>query len=1592
MARIISEESYNKVVEETEVPKARIMTPEEYDAVIATASNPSDNDITVGDYLRTVPATAVDIALGAGEGFASAIGEFTGDYDLARSIGEFREDVNDSIMGDTPDDLQSDFAYKLMSGLGSTLPFLGAAIISKNPSYLAKAGAGAFFLSSAGQQVRDDYLSTQGVTSEDATDEQMSESNKAGAVGAIPIALAERLGAGLILRPFAGGAIPAGKVMERITQYATAGAGEALTEATQSGLINSIAGYVRKYDEDRPITQGMAESALIGFLVGGGVNATMDTVQRRITQTDRLKAGVINNDINAKDVIDPEIGSKLTEVALENDAIPEADTPQQQRITNPQSWNNFFSKTLTPISRRLGRAGKEIVREFRKYELDVGVKTKDLQGRVGEFQKSIQKLKKTNKRDYEILSLALANANEFSTSLPNSVQRTLEKKQQVQPEVALSESESFLQATNADAELINTQIDQAREAITQRGLKTKIEIINGGSSFYDPIADTIAISAEQADGTTVAHEFFHAILGQSVKTDAELQLLTRDMFDSVIRASVDGSSLSTQLNSFISKYDENIQNEEFLAQTVGELSRQYKSLDINTRTRVKIWVNQVMRSLGMEGMFKQAETDAEVVEQLNAFARFSGQPEALTSNPSKTFRDGNEGTIAEPISASRFQLSDLNLAPKLTFSKRGTKTSNITDKDSFNIAEVVNDSVKRNLNVVFWQSDQLGIGAYTSPLTGKKYDLDGGIGYAKSKKKGRNKFVWASTSPEAVRSASEADLVFMVSGKPQNMHFFNKVVPSIIYDNIISKYGSIEKFTDMLSKSSIVDQKLATKLLKIHKSNPSRESFLNSGGSRKAFSTLLSARAYTKAGISENVKKDLQQIVPAPSDVMDSHLTSNSYDTRDIYGAFVPNGKFSKTNSHGTYGFGVEGKFLGTPDRRVNMRDMLKDDYVEKFAEIEREKVQKDNIQKAVDLGLSPEQAKEAVLASVETTLSGIAGRQVGFGQVSGSNFVLSPEQQIEEDLEQLQEQLASSEQVRKGANVLRKYQKERNEGTASDQERIRGLSDEGLAILQRNGMVNQYLEVRKVLEELKTEYEALGLDMNYIDNYFPRLMKDLDGFRKSLGQTTGLDEEVRRYEAMTGQKLTQIERQKMYEKLARSRLYRTGGISQPANLKERTKKGLVEQGELQYYASPEEALDEYVSRMVNTIETKKLIGDAQSGKTAGKTQVSGRLGQKMEELAGQGRLRQDQIDVIQGAVEARFGQHGRQYGFVKGFKNAGYLATMGNTGSTLTQLGDFYFTMVQNGLIPTLQSVVGSKVLTVEDLGIAKDLVTVETKDGKGFLGKSVDTVFKLTGLTAIDRLAKNTNINAAYRVLQKGAKSNQNSRAYQKTLSRLKRTQGNDAFKTIADLQSGVKSDFVIEALYNELADVAPISLTEMPESYSGNPNLRILYSLKSYTIKQFNFVRERSFSQLTEGVATADPAKVARGSVELMRLLAFGAVANGSADVLKAILFNREIDPEDFWWNHLLRLFGVTKYTTVKLKKEGVGTALRDTILPPQFSMIDDIYKDVAKGFSEDGIDPNEMRSMKYMPIVGKLYYWREGKGKDVEEKLSRLREKD
>ena len=515
-------------------------------------------------------------------------------------------------------------------------------------------------------------------------------------------------------------------------------------------------------------------------------------------------------------------------------------------------------------------------------------------------------------------------------------------------------------------------------------------------------------------------------------------------------------------------------------------------------------------------------------------------------------------------------------------------------------------------------------------------------------------------------------------------------------------------------------------------------------------------------------------------------------------------------------------------------------------------------------------------------------------------------------------------------------------------------------------------------------------MDVGYLENFFPRLVKDVRGLQDSYTGVlydTEIQRELDAIEQRRGKTLDGYERQSIIENIIKRKSIKMslGGMT-PGNIKERTIEVIDRERRNKYYASPEEALVNYAQSMIASINQAKLLGTTNRRK--GEVIQGGRLAEIISRNLEAGTISNEGLRIIQDAVDARFGRHGKQSSIIKGLKNAGYIATMGNVGSAVTQLGDFYFTGVQTGVFNTIagfaKTLASKDRITREDVMGARNVVTIEAQEGAGALGKAVDWFFKASGITQIDALAKNTNINANYNMMRKAVR-NQNSKEYKKLFNELVKTQGmRDASKAISDLRSGIKSDQVLQALFNRLSDVAPISLIEMPQAYAENPNTRILYSLKSYTIKQFDFLRQQSFQKMAKKDTFTE------GFTNLFRIGMLAMLANGSADVLKAILFNREIDEEDLVFNNILRIFGVTKFTTVKAQKEGIGEALISTVAPPQLGILNDLSKDVARAIEEGEIDTDELRSVKYIPLVGKLYYWREGRGVEVEERLSRLKD--
>ena len=235
------------------------------------------------------------------------------------------------------------------------------------------------------------------------------------------------------------------------------------------------------------------------------------------------------------------------------------------------------------------------------------------------------------------------------------------------------------------------------------------------------------------------------------------------------------------------------------------------------------------------------------------------------------------------------------------------------------------------------------------------------------------------------------------------------------------------------------------------------------------------------------------------------------------------------------------------------------------------------------------------------------------------------------------------------------------------------------------------------------------------------------------------------------------------------------------------------------------------------------------------------------------------------------------------------------------------------------------------------------------------------------MDKLGKESFINGIYSKYEGLAKSNDSN-----FIDMLNSVFGEEADQVLTDLKTGVISENVKYLLFNELAGIQPITLSEMPELYVTGGNSRVYYALKTFTIKRFDYLRTHAIEQIQ-----ADPVK---GISNLSRMVLFLMLAGASTDWIKDFLLGRKTPPEDYLVNNMFKVFGLQKWVIYQARREGLMAAFSRQILPP-FKLIDDIYKDVmATTMNEDPRAIKDFDTWSNVPLVGKLYYWWFGRGSE------------
>ena len=522
--------------------------------------------------------------------------------------------------------------------------------------------------------------------------------------------------------------------------------------------------------------------------------------------------------------------------------------------------------------------------------------------------------------------------------------------------------------------------------------------------------------------------------------------------------------------------------------------------------------------------------------------------------------------------------------------------------------------------------------------------------------------------------------------------------------------------------------------------------------------------------------------------------------------------------------------------------------------------------------------------------------------------------------------------------------------------------------MLDKYDMNSEYVSVQKLLEKFYNDALSVGYDINQIENYFPRLVTDYEGMMNYLGgvdpdSKTIIEEAQKKKEKSLGRKLTDEEKISIANSVIAGHGFKSK--STPRNIKGREIEN-VSEDLLQFYSSPVESLIGYVDSMNEGIASKKFFGKGED--------LGDSIGKFVAGMVEEGLINKTQEREVVTILNARFNKTPMK-DFLRTVRDATYIMTMGQFTSAVTQIGDVAWSIV-NAPLQTPKALgkafasalpkINLKRITREDVGV--EHVAEEMQDPKG-LGKWVNRVFKAIGLDKVDQAGKETLMNATIENFQKKAKADKLTKRQMETLTEIFE---DEAPQVIQDLKDGKITENVKFLAFWTLMEFQPASKSEVPQKYLDSPNGRMLYQLKTFTIKQLDVYRNQFWDDLKAG-------NKARAWGRLATIATAFVVCNGTADAIKDWIRGKPIHLEDIFYENLFRLLGMSRYQIWVAQTYGVEQAVSKFFMPPSGSIASEIFEDFTniKDWFDGYILEKSSLPLR-IPVVGNYIYYTHGKG--------------
>lgn len=557
--------------------------------------------------------------------------------------------------------------------------------------------------------------------------------------------------------------------------------------------------------------------------------------------------------------------------------------------------------------------------------------------------------------------------------------------------------------------------------------------------------------------------------------------------------------------------------------------------------------------------------------------------------------------------------------------------------------------------------------------------------------------------------------------------------------------------------------------------------------------------------------------------------------------------------------------------------------------------------------------------------------------------------------------------------------------------------------------LTEQWQAVRETLDDLHGQLEDAGVEVGYIQDYFPTSVKkdSVDTWREIFGigteERSAFDAALKQEKKKLGRDLDLDEENEFINKYLRG-YGNTNSIPVLANLKARS--GLAQgmegltfrdaKGEERListlYNDPSTTLENYINRAIFDIESRKFFGRTEEG-------LDTSIGAYVNDLMVTGQIKGSDVDKVKELLTARFVQGPKKPAdFTRLGKDLAIGFALNDIGSALVQANEVGMSFYRNGLLNTIKGLGQSfnpKALKTLDLGIQR--IGADYANAPSVMRAAVDLGLKLNGFKAANKLMQETQINAAFNYFknifakEKGAKFNKEYSYLKGAFGVEEADRMVDAFRS-KSLQEAYDDDSIGLALFDRLGATQVISLSDMPKVYLKHPNSRMFYALKSFALKQLQFIKDESYNKISGSIKSmategANAKNIKLGGEGLRNLMALGLIVGGTntgVNYLRDAL--RGKTSEDYQSIEERAVEGLMQATIpvinpfifYKIEKEGIGNALKNWVSPAT-PLLDNISKDTLEfGKAMDkGEDYNPWLSrtlFSMIPVAGAtLWSW-------------------